>query len=63
MTTLIPIPSEWADAANYAKGLCESEANRWEHTSPNTAAHWRSVATRLGALYLAQDSLGQRSDK
>lgn len=51
------LPTEWAEAANSAKGLCESEANRWDRTSPGTAAHWRSVATRLGSLYLTQDHL------
>lgn len=51
------LPPEWADAANSARGLCESEANRWETASPSTAAHWRSVSVRLGALYLTQDSV------
>jgi hypothetical protein len=51
------IPKEWADAANAARGLCESEAIRWESACPKTAEHWRSVATRLGALYLTQDHL------
>ena len=52
-----PIAPEWADAANLARGLCESEARRWESSSPKTAEHWRSVAVRLGALYLTQDHL------
>lgn len=55
------IAPEWAEAANAARGLCESEANKWEHTSPSTSAHWRSVAVRLGAMYLAQDHLGTSS--
>lgn len=58
--TLQPLPADWADAANAARGLCESEANRWEATSPKTAEHWRSVSTRLGALFLAQDHIGLR---
>jgi hypothetical protein len=53
------IPEEWAEAANAARGLCESEANRWQTQSPGTSEHWRSVATRLGALYLSADHLGR----
>jgi hypothetical protein len=49
------IPATWANAVNSAKGLCESQANRWEHHDPKTAQHWRTVAIHLGALYLAQD--------
>jgi hypothetical protein len=49
------LPEWWADAANDASGLCQSEARRMERVSPSTAAHWESVATRLSALYLAAD--------
>lgn len=55
---LQPIPIAWAEAANSARGLCESEANKWETGAPATAAHWRSVSTRLAAIYLTQDHLG-----
>lgn len=56
-----PIPKEWAGAANSARGLCESEANRWEKLSPKTAEHWRRVSVGLGAIYLTQDHL-QKSE-
>jgi hypothetical protein len=52
-----PIPSGWADSANSARGLCESEARKWESSSPKTAEHWQAVAMHLGALYLTQDHL------
>jgi hypothetical protein len=51
------IPPDWAESANSARGLCESEARRWETMSPKTAEHWHRVATHLGALYLTQDHL------
>lgn len=54
---LVAIPSDWADSANSARGLCESEARRWETASPKTAEHWRLVAAHLGALYLTQDHI------
>lgn len=44
---------EFLEALNLASGLCLSEANRWESAHPPTAAHWRSVAIRLQAGYLA----------
>ena len=55
---LQPIGDEWRDAINSARGLCESEANKWEKQAPGTSKHWRSVAIRLGALWLTSDHVG-----
>jgi hypothetical protein len=53
----MPMPSEWADAANLARGLCESEARKWDGVHQSTADHWHSVALRLGSIYLTQDHI------
>jgi len=53
-----PFPTDWAESVNAARGLCESEANRWERTSPKTSEHWRRVAVHLGGIYLTQDHIG-----
>lgn len=60
---LQPIAPEWLDAVNSAKGLCDSEANRWEHAQPGTSQHWRSVAIRLGALWLAGECVGVKAEQ
>jgi hypothetical protein len=57
------VPPEWADAVSSAKGLCDSEAKRWEGHHQKTAEHWQSVSVRLGALWLATDLLGVAAQK
>lgn len=58
---LRPLPPEWGESVNSAKGLCDSEANRWATHSPKTSEHWRRVAIHLGALFLTQDFIGVAS--
>jgi mannose/cellobiose epimerase-like protein (N-acyl-D-glucosamine 2-epimerase family) len=38
-------------------GLCHSEANRWERSSPKTSEHWRKAAVELQAAYLAAHAM------